>query len=446
MKTPIRTSAITIIIATATILMTLVSAQTIRVTAEEEVYTFVSPGNGSGPFWSAGCTSIARLGDRVFVNEMETGEGVPLLCNTRWRLLERDEETASWNIVAEATDYRQREPVSLAVTGPSTLYLNVNDSLTSPGEHYQACHPHLLKFGLNGTALSTSAVNPVWNTTPNFTDHSYRGFAADRYTQELFMLNIDARTSKDHYALLDRYGVTQANGKITFPIRSGYPYVALKNRAAHVLAIGDIVEPVDEWRTYKFEQTQRKWDYVFRISYYTWSPNLGETPFVDPIEIANVDATGGAITNQDMWIAPDGTAYIMYTQREVQSALLRDKFFPGKSVAASLHLARVKDGIILGDEILIASNDKGEPGRARFHETENGRLFAMVYAFGSNKLMQIYPDNADRTMIDIPFKKPFYEFSLATTRAGNLPSNTLDVLGNQAASTVVSYARIEFNK
>jgi len=422
------------------------SAQTLRVTAEEEVYTLVSPGNGSGPFWSAGCTSIARLGDRVFVNEMETGEGVPLLCNTRWRLLERDNAAGSWHAVAEANDYRQREPGSLAVTGPSTLYLNVNDSLTSPGEKYQPCHPHLLKFGLGGPALGIAAVNPVWNTTPYFTDHSYRGCGADRGAQELLMLNIDARTSKDHYALLDRYGVTQANGEITFPIRSGYPYVALKNRAAHVLAIGDIVEPVDEWRAYKFEQTQRKWDYVFRIAYYTWTPNLGEMPFAEPIEIANVNATGGAISNHDLWIAPDGTAYIMYTRREVQSALLRDKFFPGKSIAASLHLARVKDGAILDDEILIAGSDKGEPGRSRFHETADGRLFAMVYAFGSNKLMQIYPETADRTPIDIPFKKPFYEFSLATVRAGNAPSNIIDILGNQAASTVVSYARVELYK
>jgi hypothetical protein len=443
MKNSIRTSAVALILASATTSMTLASAQTVRVTAEEEVYTFVNPNNGSGPFWSAGCTSIARLGDRVFVYEMETGEGVPLLCNTRWRLLERDDTTATWHAIAEATDYRQREPGSLAVTGPSTLYLNVNDSLTSPGEHYQPCHPHLLKFGLSGAALGMSAVNPVWNTTPYFTDHSYRGFGADRSAQELLMLNIDARTSKDHYALLDRYGVTQTNGEITFPIRSGYPYVALKNRAAHVLAIGDVVEPVDEWRAYKFEQTQRKWDYVFRIAYYTWSPNLGDTPFAEPIEIANVNATGGAITNQDMWIAPNGTAYIMYTRREVQSALLRDKFFPGKSIAASLHLARVKDGAILGDEILIAGSDKSEAGRSRFHETADGRLLAMVYAFGSNKLMQIYPETADRSLIDIPFKKPFYEFSLATVRSGNAPSNTIDILGNQAASTVVSYARIE---
>ena len=58
-----------------------------RVVAEEDVYTYTNPNNGSGPMWSYGCSPIARVGDRVFVSQMETGEGVPPLSNTRWRLL-----------------------------------------------------------------------------------------------------------------------------------------------------------------------------------------------------------------------------------------------------------------------------------------------------------------------------------------------------------------------
>lgn len=261
------------------VLSAVAHGQTVRVEVEEDIYKMTPPNNGSGPFWSQGCTSIARLGERVFVSQMETGEGVPRLCNTRWRLLERDAAAGSWNLVTEANDYRQREPTSLAVAGPLTLYLNVNDSLREPGAEYQACEPHLLKFGLGGEAIGVSALHPQWNTTPYFTDHSYRGFAADSNSGDVLMLNIDAKTSKEHYALMDRHGMTQANGEITFPIRACYPYVALEDRAAHVLAISDIVEPVEEWRQYKFEQTQRTWDYVFRISYYTWTPNLGETEF-----------------------------------------------------------------------------------------------------------------------------------------------------------------------
>ena len=82
---------------------------TVPVEVYEDVYTFVSPNNGSGPMWSYGCASIVRVGDEVVVSEMETGEDVPLLCNTRWRLLRRGE--GGWETLAEAAGYRQREPL-----------------------------------------------------------------------------------------------------------------------------------------------------------------------------------------------------------------------------------------------------------------------------------------------------------------------------------------------
>ena len=422
------------------------SSQTVAVTAEESVYTFANPDNGSGPFWSQGCTSIARLGDRVFASQVETGEGIPRLCNTRWRLLERDEDAGTWRLVTQANEYRQREPVSLGVGGDTTLYLNVNDSLTSPGEEYKDCHPHLLRLGMSDDGFGVNAVNPTWNVKPYFTDHSYRGFATDGPSHEILMLNIDAKTSKEHYALLDQYGVTRANGEIVYPIRSCYPYVALKQRAAHVLAITDIVEPIQEWREYKYAQTQQKWDYVFRISYYTWSPDLTKEGFATPLEIANVDATGGAISNQDLWIAPDNTAYILYSEREVQSALMRDKFFPGKSLLNSLHLVVIKEGKIIKRQILVEGTDSRQAGRAQLHECPDGRVFAMVNITGEgagNKLVQLYPDTETLNFMDIPFEIPFNTFTLASVRAGNAPSDTIDVLGHQTAGTEITYGRIE---
>ena len=64
-------------------------AQTVEVKAEEEVYKFVNPNNGSGPLWDYGSTNIVRCGENVYVSQQETGEGVPPLSNTRWRLLKR---------------------------------------------------------------------------------------------------------------------------------------------------------------------------------------------------------------------------------------------------------------------------------------------------------------------------------------------------------------------
>lgn len=426
-----------------TLLMPTAFAQTLTVEVEEDVYTYISPNNGSGPLWSYGCTVIARIGDDVFVSQMETGDEVELLCNTRWKILRRHDD--QWSTFAQADRFRQREPCPLAVTGDHTLNLSVNDSQTPPGTHYQRCLPHVLRFDADSPTPALAAVLPDWGAPTTFTDHSYRGYASDREAESLLVVNIDAQTSKQHYALIDRHGVTQANGAITFPIRSAYPQVALKNGAAHILAIGDIVEPNETWRAYKFEQTGRKWDYVFRRLFYASAPDLIERGFNEPIEVADVDATAGYIGNQDLWIAPDGDAYILYTQRETQSALLRDAFFPEASVLNSLHLAIVKrDGTIQRHVLMEGTGDR-QPGHARFHETLDGSLFVLLNVTGSdggNKLLQVRPENANAELLDVPFQTPFTSFVLATVRAGNVPSNTIDVFGIQTKGDTMAYGRI----
>ena len=415
----------------------------VTVLSEEDVYTFVSPDNGSGPLWSYGCTSIARLGDDVVVSQMETGEGVPLLCNTRWRLLRRT--AGQWRLIDRAEAFRQREPCSLAITSATDLFLYANDSTQPPGTKYGPCKPHLLHFAFHGKECQRTPIFPAWEGTPHFTDHSYRGYASDPGRGQLLMLNIDAETSVQNACLLAAAGETLANGSITFPIRACYPQVALNNGAVHVLAVGDIVEPVEAWRQYKYEQTGRKWDYVFRILYLAWTPNLTQQGFGKPLEIANVDPTGGHIANNDLWVSPGGTAYILYTEREVQSALLRDKFFPGKSIVNSLKLAIVKDGALLSTQVLVPGSPEQEPGNARFHVTPDGCLYAVIDLRGpggGNKLLRVYPPLENATLVPIPLQKPMGGFSLASQRAGNPPSYTIDLLGQSAANTM-SYAEIQ---
>lgn len=415
------------------------------VVTEETAYTLVSPNNGSGPLWSFGCTSIVRQGERVIVSQMETGEGVPRLCNTRWKLIER--EDGEWKVIAEAQGYRQREPCPLGITNDGNLFLSVNDSLHPPGAEYLDCEPHLLRFSLADTGAAPAKISPVWNIDkPYFTDHSYRGFGVDGPGNRLLLLNIDANTSIEHWALMDTAGSTLANGGISFPIRSCYPQVAVKGNAGYVMAIGDIVEPVEEWRQYKFEQTQAKWDYVFRILYFTASPDLTKAPFAEPIEIANVDATAGHISNHDLWIAPDGRAYILYSQREVASAMMRDKFFPDKSLHNSLHLAIVDKGQVVERHVLVAGSDTQDGGHARFHETPDGRLFAVAYLSGAetgNYLIPIHPRPEPDARVKIPLAQPFGSFFLAGVRGGSAPSNIIDILGHTTTGEILSYARVD---
>jgi hypothetical protein len=262
------------------------------------------------------------------------------------------------------------------------------------------------------------------------------------------MFNIDAETSVQHWCLLTMEGAALKQGGVVFPIRSCYPQVALKNGRADILAIGDIVEPNEEWRAYKFEKTQSKWDYVFRILYVASTPDIMESEFGAPIEIANVDATCGHITNQDLWIAPDGAAYIMYTEREVASPLIRDKFFPGKSTLDSLVLAIVRDGTVTERRVLIPGSEDEQPGHARFHVTPDGTVYALIYISGRqprNALMPIYPALDVDELVPIPLQTPLSSYLLASERAGNAPSTTIDVLGTGRSGNTMSYAQIRLN-
>ena len=418
----------------------------VSVRVEEDVYDFVSPDNGSGPMWSYGCTAIARSHNDVVVSQMETGDGVPRLCNTRWRMLRRTDN--GWDCLAEADGYRQREPCLLAVLPGGRFYLNVNDSTTPPGTLYGTCEPKLLEFRLDDPKHPRNEIRPEWPGEPSFSDHSYRGYAADADAEQLLMLNIDCETSVQHWCLLSANGKTLHSGDVTFPIRSCYPQAALKRGSGHILAVGDIVEPVEEWRKYKFEQTQREWDYVFRVLYYAQTPDIRKESFRAPIEIANVDDTAGHIRNEDLWIDPNGDAYIMYTAREVQSTLMRDKFFPDKSTSDSLYLAVVHDGQLAKRYLLIEGAEAQQPGCARFHETPAGLLYAVLYVGGAdagNKLMQVHPLAGQVELVSIPFETPFTSFCLASERAGNRPATTIDILGHRGRGDKLSYGRLEIS-
>lgn len=415
---------------------------------EEDIVTVAPPNNGSGPTWCYGSPVLVRNGGRIFASIPETGEDAPPLCNTRWRIFERKPD--GWTAAAVADEYREREPCPLAILG-GNLFLSINPSTEPPGTHYGPCEPAVLVFSPDAFPNPVRVLKPDWNAEPAFTDHSYRGLGVDAANNELLLFHIDARTGVQHWSFLNAAGAWAANGEVEFPIRSCYPQVGLLDRAGHILAIGDIVEPNAEWRAHKKEQTGREWDYVFRRLFYAWTPDVTERDFGEPVEIANVDDTAGHIRNLDMWLADDGTAYLLYTRQSVQNALMRDKFFPDMKLTTSLECAAVRGGAVR-ERFTLARGGEGldgpEPVYARFHAAPDGRLFVVrsVSVPGEglkNQIQPMLPEiGAPQT---IPLEKPFGMFFTATERGGSPPSHRIDLYGT-AGGPAMRYARVRLQR
>ncbi len=70
----------------------------VKVEVEEDITTCLPPNNGAGPFWCYGSPLVVRIGDDVLVSAMETGEDIPPLCNTRWRIF-RKHQDENWKLI-----------------------------------------------------------------------------------------------------------------------------------------------------------------------------------------------------------------------------------------------------------------------------------------------------------------------------------------------------------
>jgi hypothetical protein len=417
----------------------------------EEVIARPEPANnGAGPLWCYGSPLIVRDGERVFASVIETGKDVPPLCNTRWQLWKRD--AAGWKVIAAEQQFRQREPCPIGLFPGGPVFLSVNPSTQPPGTHYGPCQPQVLQFEPGDDRVDV----PAWAAGTHFTDHSYRGFAVDGSRRELLLLNINATTGDQFVSHRGRDGQWRARGTIHFPIRSCYPQVALAGGAAHVMAIGDIVEPVAEWRKLKKEVLKQDWDYVFRRLFYAWTPDISGGTFAEPIEIDNLDATAGAISNLDMLIDPDGACHLLYLRRPHQYEFMRDKYWPGEPMTWHLVHVVVREGRVVVRETLAETRPRGsgiEPHFARFHRVSDGTICVIVsgasmtdgsYGRLMNFVGRLTPGRQPH-FEPIELKNPFTTFFTNTTRGGSPPSDTLDLFGISTDSPNLRYARVRLD-
>ena len=305
----------------------------------------------------------------------------------------------------------------------------------------------------------------MWLGSPQFTEHSYRSFAADGRAGELILLQNVGYTHAE-WAFCDRDGKWTAQGKLVWPfgqeydkpqpIRICYLNVALKDRAVYVCGVSDILEPYQKWREYKRQLTGRDWDYDFRRLFFTWCADITTDPFQPWVEIASRDKTCGWISPGDLWVDPSRDVHLLWTERAIDERL-RDEFFPEAKQSHSLGYAVVRGGNVIHRETLVHGGEQagGEiPGQGRFHVTPAGQLIAFYYLRGhdaqgrplaENRVTQRLSDGRWSSHQTVDLARPFTQYFTATPRGGSPPSEQLDLLGVQAGSSqTIGYARVRF--
>ena len=424
----------------------------VTVDVEDQIHTFEPADNGAGPLWCHGSTVVARRGDQVFVAGLETLPDEVPTNNTRWVLFRRADDGREWELVHRDESGRTREPSPVALLGDDLL-VSANPTLAASGEYGGPAEPTVFRFDLGDLGAAPRVERPVWDGEARFSEHSYRTVTADGERGEvLYMQNEGYEFA--HMSLLSG-GQWHDRGKIRWPfgseypepqpLRLCYPNVMLRDGSAHFLGVGDIVEPIADWRAAKKKITGRDWDYVFRRLFYAATPDVAAQPFGDWLELANRDETAGATRNSDIWVGPDGTAHLLWIE-VTTDARIRDQFFAGVEARNCLEYAAVRDGQATQRQTLAdcGEDDSPAPTLARFHVTGDGQPVILAQ-FGSEHriaaLAEALSGDAG-AWTGVPFQRPMAgTFLTNTVRGGSTPGDTIDIVGT-LPGPALGYARL----
>ena len=429
----------------------------ITVEVEEQIHTYQAADNGAGPLWCHGSTIVARRGDDVYLAALETLPDQVPLNNCRFVLYHRTD--GDWILVYRDETGRTREPSPIVLLD-SELLVSANPTLANPGEYAGPAEPTAFRFDTTDPNAAPVRERLVWHDDPAFSEHSYRTVVGDG-SEVLYLQNVGY--DKAHISFRDTTGRWQGLAPLIWPrgdeydppqpLRLCYPNVALHQRSAHFLGVGDIVEPVAAWKEAKHQITGRDWDYVFRRLFYAYTPDLLAEPFGAWIEIANRDSSAGHIRNGDLHLADDGTVHLLWTETNIDHRL-RDRFFPGRQITHTLEHLTLKEGQIQARRTLVRAIE-GEAGPiphlARFHVLEDNTLviIGQFTGIGPGPVYRCALAGEDQPeWIDIPFSQPMPgTFLTNTIRGGSSPSSLVDIVGMSPTSpNTLGYAQIKIEK
>ncbi len=430
------------------------------VKSEQVVYRYRPADNGASPMWCRGSTCLVRIGDDVWATGLEAIPNAKPLNNCRWTLWQR--HAGEWKQVYRDEQHRTREPSPLVGFPDGRLLVSANPTLAPPDAYSGPARPEIYVFSANQPANRPRRIEPPWNGTPDFTEHSYRTFVADAHRGDWMIFQNIGYTHAE-WAFVGADG-SKAAGRLVWPfgseyedpkpIRICYPTVMLKDRRVYFLGVSDVVEPNKKWRAFKKKLTGRDWDYDFRRLFFTWSDDIGKGKFHPWIEIASREKTAGHVMPCDLWVDNRDRVHLLWIEDALDERL-REAFFPNERQSHALHYAIARGGKLIHRRTLLLAEEGGaqeRPTWARFHVLPEGRLGVVYYVTGrdakghsvhENRFVGISSDGEPGVAVRIPLEHPMQTFFTATVRAGSLPSLDLDLLGTSTEPRhAIRYAHV----
>ena len=197
----------------------------------------------------------------------------------------------------------------------------------------------------------------------------------------------------------------------------------------------------------------------------------------------------------DLWVDPAGDAHLVYTDRNMWHAYMRDRFFPGTPITVALKYARMRNGRVVDRKTLLESEEDTRaakpatgnaqnrfpeprmrgpvPDWAAFQATPDGRLFVLWHQTDGkassrstlrsstlrsstlrlgleelrpeglstgNVLQQLLPEMGEPVRVELA--RPLSSFFNTSERNGHEPSDTIDLYGLAPGESIIRYAQI----
>ena len=279
-----------------------------------------------------------------------------------------------------------------------------------------------------------------------------------------------------HWAFRNESGKWIQKGLLEFPIRCCYPCISLKNRRVDIIAVSDIDEPNTEWMSYKREYAGIAWDYDFRQLYMTFSLDISQHGLVKPILIDSVDDTAGHIKHLDIHVDDESITHVLYIVKNICKPFMRDRFFRGETITATLKVVQIKNGKVISDLIIAVCHEEADgklwsygkpvgekntgdsfrtnelvPLHGAIHATPHGRLF-VIYTLGGydingvdlaeNYIVEI-TDGIKTDPVKLSLQNPMKTFFTSPVRIGATPSHWIDMFGiGKNTPNQINYGRI----